>query len=198
MSHYFQNDENVKSNPKVVAFRVLNTQLNLWTDHGVFSKNGLDIGTLILLKNIPEISYESHVLDLGCGVGIIGIYLAKIYGCQMTMSDINKRAVGLTQKNIEINKVEANVIESDGFDSINNLFDVIVTNPPIRIGKKSLYELLSQAVNHLRPKGSMYLVISKKHGLNSMVKFLTSLGDVLKLGHESGFHVLEFIKRLDE
>jgi 16S rRNA (guanine1207-N2)-methyltransferase len=106
--------------------------LTFETDAGVFSREGVDKGTALLLNALPDLS--GNVLDLGCGCGAVGISAASANpGAYVTMADINERAVELSQKNVRRNSVAARVLESDGFSSLcGEMFSYILTNPPIR------------------------------------------------------------------
>ena len=139
MSYYFTNDENLKSEIRTNKVIIGNLPFTFYTDNGVFSKKGLDFGTRTLLESLEDISGE--VLDLGCGYGPIGIYLASKYNVIPDMVDVNKRSIDLALKNTKLNKVQTNIFESDGYSNISKKYDYIVTNPPIRVGKEKLYSL---------------------------------------------------------
>jgi 16S rRNA (guanine1207-N2)-methyltransferase len=192
MPHYFSEDNHtLKSNPKTIAFRVHNEDYSCLTDHGVFAKDGLDRGTSVLLKFLEIPSDAKTALDLGCGYGAIGLVLAKHYALDVDMIDINKRAVELSTKNVESNQVQATVFHSDGFDSVTKTYDVIVSNPPIRIGKQPLYDLFKQAKDYLQEGGEFTFVINKKHGAQSALAFVQSVYDtVTVVGKQKGFYVI--------
>lgn len=192
MTHYFSEDNNtLKSNPQVIAFCMNNTPLKFKTDNGVFSKNGLDRGTEILLKYLDIDESVKTCLDLGCGYGTIGIYMNKKYDVLVDMIDINQRAIDLSINNVELNNAVANVYKSDGFSNVNKTFDLIITNPPIRAGKEVIYRFFRESVSHLNEHGSMVIVINKKHGAESTIRFLKTLYlDVEVLGRKKGFYVL--------
>lgn len=104
MGQYFTNDNSIPS--KLVKTRavVLNNSFIFYTDNGVFSKDGLDFGSRLLLENIPLTEIGESLLDVGCGYGVFGIILNKILGVKVTMCDVNRRALHLAEKNIKENK----------------------------------------------------------------------------------------------
>lgn len=192
MSYYFSNDDKLKSEIKTIKVKINNTIYSFYTDNGVFSKKGLDFGTRTLLENIPPLKGE--ILDLGCGYGAIGIHLAK-YG-NVDMVDVNKRSIDLAIKNGKLNNVNINVFESDGFKNITKKYDYIVTNPPIRVGKTKLYELLFQAKEHLKDNGIMYLVINKDQGAKSVLKDLNKEYETSIINKNKGFYIIKCQKVL--
>ena len=192
MTHYFSEDNNtLKSNPQVIAFSINNTPLKFKTDNGVFSKSSLDRGTEVLLRYLEIEDSVKTCLDLGCGYGTIGVYINKTYNISVDMVDINQRAIDLSVHNVELNNTEANVFKSDGFSNIKNKYDLIVTNPPIRTGKELIYKFFEEAVSHLNKNGSLILVINKKHGAESAIKFLKTIySSVEILGRKKGVYVI--------
>ena len=147
MAHYFEYDKNLKWNEEEKQAIINNEHFKFITDNGVFSKKGLDFGTRSLLETISEENITGDVLDFGCGYGPIGIYIKKTTSANVTMLDINKRSVDLALKNAKLNNVDVTVIESNMYEKINQKFDYIISNPPIRVGKKILYEILFGAKN---------------------------------------------------
>lgn len=191
MTHYFsENNNTLKSNPQVIAFSVNNTPLKFNTDDGVFSKNSLDRGTEVLLKYLEVDESVVTALDLGCGYGVIGIYLDKAFNIDVDMVDVNLRAIELTKKNVALNQANASVFQSDIFSNVTKSYDLIVTNPPIRAGKEIIYKFYEEAAKHLNENGSFYLVINKKHGADStFVKLKTIYSIVELIDRQKGFHV---------
>lgn len=188
MEHYYTQETNTISNEKKVKIRIGENNLEFITDNGVFSKKGLDFGTRSLLENLPKLT--GNVLDFGCGYGPIGIYLKTKYPVQVTMIDINKRAVNLAKKNCEINHVECNVVLSDMYENITQKYDYIITNPPIRIGKQKLYQILFEAKNYLKPNGELWLVINKNQGAKSLAKDLEKKYRVKIIDKNKGFYII--------
>ena len=192
MSHYFsENNNTLKSNPQEIAFRVNGIPLKFKTDTGVFSKDNFDRGTKVLLKFFRNQEGIKDVLDLGCGYGVVGIYLNKVYNHRVDMVDINERAVLLTNENIRLNDVEGHCFKSDGFTNIDKKYDIIITNPPIRVGKKKMFELLTNSKSFLTENGELTLVINKKHGAASALTYLKTIyRSVEILGRDKGFNVI--------
>lgn len=192
MSHYFTKDNSkLKSNPQVIAFSANGVPLKFNTDHGVFSRNEFDEGTKVLLKYM-KVNNVSNALDLGCGYGVIGIYLAKQYNINIDMVDINDRAVMLSTENSLLNNVETNVFYSDGFETIKSKYDLIVLNPPIRAGKIVIYKLFEDSSEYLNEDGAFYIVMKKKHGAESAIRKLKTIyKDVVIIKKEKGFNVIE-------
>ena len=193
MVHYFSEDnDNLKSNPKVIAFSVNNIPFKFNTDNGVFSKYNLDRGTKILLEYLIVNESFKTSLDLGCGYGVIGIYLNKAHNLMVDMVDINKRAIKLSKANVDLNSVEANVFRSDGFDNITGKYDLIITNPPIRAGKEVIYRFFEDAAQHLNIDGEFYLVINKKHGADSTLNKLEKIYKSVEIiNKKKGFYVIK-------
>ena len=192
MSYYFTNDDSLKSEVKKINVIINNLPFSFYTDNGVFSKKGLDFGTRTLLESLKNI--KGNVLDIGCGYGPIGIYVAKIFKTNVDMVDINKRSLDLSLKNAKLNEVKVNIFESDLYSNINKQYDFIITNPPIRVGKKILYQLLFEAKKHLNKNGELWLVINKDQGAKSVLKDLTLEYKTEVVVKNKGFYIIRAIK----
>ena len=188
MSYYFTNDESLKSEIRTNKVIINNLPFVFYTDNGVFSKKGLDFGTRSLLESLNI--KKGSMLDLGCGYGPIGIYLAKKYNIIPDMVDVNIRSIDLAIKNAALNKVQVNVFESDGFTKIDNNYDYIITNPPIRVGKEKLYELLNDSLKHLKQNGELWLVISKDQGAKTLIKDFEKNYKVTLVNKNKGFYII--------
>ena len=197
MEHYYTSDPSVKSEEREIEYEVAGNNFRFITDNGVFSKNHVDIATSFMLKTIYE-EVQGDVLDVGCGYGVIGITVAKSSKvASVTMLDVNHRALELAKRNSEKNKVgnKIKIIESDGFENINEKYDTIITNPPIRAGKSVIYKMYEDAKEHLKDGGALYLVINKKHGAPSTITFLNTLfGNCEVLDKKTGFNVIKCVK----
>lgn len=191
MSHYFLNDKNLVSDIKPFNISVNGNSFTFNTDNGVFSKGELDYGTSLLIQNVLKKSLTGDILDLGCGYGAIGIIISKITNTNVTMSDINKRALHLTKMNAKKNGVSVNVIESDGYQNIEGMFDYIISNPPIRVGKKKLYELILDSKKHLKENGKLVIVIRKEQGALSLIKDMSKYYNIEILDKSKGFMIIE-------
>lgn len=195
MDHYYSKEPTSKSEERIIEYELNGCKFKFISDNGVFSKNKIDFASEFLIKTIFN-EVKGNILDVGCGYGVIGIILSKNNNVSSaTMLDVNHRALELAKKNINLNKVEAKIIESDGFENISEEYDTIVTNPPIRAGKTVIYQIYKDAYNHLKKDGILYLVINKKHGAPSTIKELNNIfGNCEIVDKKAGFHVLKCIK----
>lgn len=188
MDHYFINNPNLKSNLKQISLKINNDEFEFITDNGVFSKNAIDFGTKTLLQNLPNLN--GKILDFGCGYGVIGIYIKSKYDCMVDMVDINDRVISLAIKNALLNKVNVNIFKSNVYENIIDKYNYIVSNPPIRVGKKVLYEILFDAKKHLYPNGELWIVINKNQGAKTVAKDLSKEYNVKIIEKNKGFYVI--------
>lgn len=196
MTQYFINDESLAHEYKKIYYGFKGNEITLVTDSGVFSKEHVDEGTDILINNVP--SLNGKVLDLGCGYGSVGITLKKAYpDIILTMADVNQRALDLVKNNCELNNISNfNVIQSYCFEDIKGEFDYIIVNPPIRAGKKVIFQMYEEAYEHLVNGGVFIFVMNKKHGLKSSLEKITSVfGDYDVLYKKKGWSVIQAIKK---
>ena len=193
MSHYFENDTNLKSEIRELSYKYNSSSFVLLSDNGVFSKKGIDYGSKLLLETyLKENPNKKKVLDVGCGYGFIGIVISIITGSYVDMTDINKRAVHLTKRNIKKYKeFNGSVFESDAYQNVSEKYDVIITNPPIRVGKVKLLEILEGAFDHLYKDGELYFVIRKDQGALSIKKILEEKREVQIINRDKGYFILK-------
>ncbi len=169
---------------------LLGERMNFLTDAGVFSKKMIDFGSQVLLSCLAFQPGET-VLDVGCGYGPLGLSLAKAQGVHATMVDVNTRALDLAQKNAAFNQVEATIFQSNVYDQVEGCFDHIISNPPIRAGKKVVHEVLSGSFDHLKPGGDLTIVIQKKQGAPSAkAKMEEVFGNCEILKKDKGYYIL--------
>ncbi len=189
--HYFINDENLKSEIKEFSIKIFNKDFKFKTDNGVFSKGELDYGTELLIKTVIKENIIGSVLDLGCGYGAIGIILNKFLNLHVDMIDINKRAIHLTKMNIKDNEcINTSAFVSDGYEYVTKKYDYIVSNPPIRIGKERLYELIKDSKKYLNIDGKIYLVIRKEQGAKTFIKNFNDYYKIEILDKKKGFYII--------
>lgn len=194
MGHYFTNDKNLKSEERETHIRIRNQEYIFYTDYGVFAKSGLDLGTHILLDTIPIHELHGHVLDLGCGYGPIGISIKRENSdVFVDMVDINERSLRLASKNAKTNGTDVTIFESNGYTNITKQYDYIISNPPIRVGKKILYELLFGAKKHLKKGGELWIVIHKDQGAKSTAKALEEYYQVEIINKTRGFFIIKAV-----
>ena len=178
--------------------KVLNYDLCFRSCDSIFSKNKIDDGTRTLLDAIDKkCTLSGHGLDLGCGLGVIAIALIKRFGVTLDMVDINATAVKLSKQNLMKNNVQHNaqVFESDGFDKVEQMYDFIVTNPPIKTGKSLLFKLMDDSFKHLKVNGQLILVIRKDHGMESLKKHLIEIYDNCEIiERNKGYYILRCVK----
>ena len=189
MSHYFTNDVTLRHDMQKKQVIIKTTEFTFFTDNGIFSKKGLDFGTRSLLEALPS-NIEGDVLDFGCGYGPIGIYLKKVYNCDVDMIDINDRSLEMARKNAKENGVNVNIFNSDVFSNVTEKYDYIITNPPIRVGKQVLYKILFDAKEYLREGGQLWLVVNKDQGAKSLLKDLEKSYKTKLISKNKGFFII--------
>lgn len=191
MAHYFENDASAEDHPLRYSFELGGRTFSLASNSGVFSSQKLDTGTRILLECVLEQQKpEDAVLDLGCGIGVVGVVLGTFWNCHPVLIDVNERACQLAEENLKQAGVQGSVLCQDGIES--GSYACILLNPPIRTGKQVMFRLYEQALHHLQEEGSLWIVIRKQHGAESTVKFLQSLhADVRRAVREKGYWVLQ-------
>ncbi len=197
MGHYYNTDNHLKSETKIIKYTFANTNLQFFSDNGVFSKDRVDYGTNILLNNLPNLTEAKSILDIGCGIGVVGICLAKKYpASKVDMTDVNERAISLAKKNIHMNELaNANSYYSFLYENIVANYDVIISNPPIRAGKTVVYGIIEQGYSHLNDTGQLIVVVQKKQGAESLMRKMDEVyQNVEILVKQDGYYVFKSIK----
>ncbi len=173
--HYFTSNPESAHEDRRFTVEFTGRTLVFRTDAGVFSKQHVDPGSLLLCRCLPD-GLSGDVLDVGCGWGAMTVLtLAAHPDVRATMSDVNERALALARENVAANGMEAEAILSEGFAKIGGRFDAVITNPPIRAGKEVVYGIFRDAKAHLRPGGALYAVVRKQQGAESALRFLKSV-----------------------
>ena len=199
LEQYFTNNPNLKSELRNIVYKYQGLTMSFFSDNGVFSKDKLDFGSTLLLETVfQNINNDNlDILDVGCGYGFMGVSLAKIKNAHVTMCDVNKRALHLAEKNALENGVSnsVKVIESDIYQNITDIYDLIITNPPIRAGKNVVYGILDGARDRLKAKGELWFVIRKDQGAKSTIKHVEENYDVEVVTKSKGFYIVKATKR---
>ena len=191
--HYFSADPSVAFKRVPVTAEVWGRRLELISGSGVFAQGRLDIGTSVLFRE-TEPPAAGEVLDLGCGYGVIGLAIAALVpGARVTGVDVNERAVLLANENAaSLGVADRYRALTPGAVDPEATFDEIWSNPPIRIGKEALHELLLSWLPRLAPGGRAVMVVGKNLGGDSLQAWLTGQGyPTTRIGSAKGFRVLE-------
>jgi 16S rRNA (guanine1207-N2)-methyltransferase len=192
---YYSERPRSRSAPHTLRFLYRGELLHFVVDAGVFASHGLDPGTALLIENLV-IARTDRVLDLGCGWGAVGVAAAKAArNGHVVLTEVNRRAARLAEKNVERNGVRnAEVRVGAFFEPVpGELFDVVATNPPYRVGREHVIRILTEAQAHLRPGGRLVLVGKGSQGIRFYQEWLEAHwpGSVEVLGRGSGYRVLE-------
>ena len=176
--HYYSNKPQTESKPRQWKFTLLGSVFTFETDAGVFSKSEVDFGSRVLIDafEIPEATGD--ILDVGCGYGPIGLSIAKAHPERFVhMMDINTRAIALAQKNAQLNGIQnVRIFESDGLATVGDVkAAAILTNPPIRAGKETIFRFYNESYEKLVEAGELWVVIQKKQGAPSTVSYLEEM-----------------------
>ena len=177
--HYYSNMPQTDSKPRQWKFTLLGNTFMFETDTGVFSKSEVDFGSRVLIDAFEMPDVIGEILDVGCGYGPIGLSIAKVNPKrEVLMVDINTRAVALSQKNAQLNGIQnVRIFESDGLSAISTETKAaaILTNPPIRAGKDTVFKFYDGAYELLVEDGELWVVIQKKQGAPSTVSHLEGM-----------------------
>lgn len=193
MSHYYTDNKDLDSLRKEFDYYFDNEVFHFTTDKGVFSKDNVDYGSYILIKNIYRKNLGKSLLDLGSGYGPIGIILKRFNpDVDVEMVDVNSRATDLCVLNASRNKTDITVHLCDDITVLNHKFDTIVLNPPIRAGKAVIYDLYRKSKEMLNESGHLYIVIRKAQGAASSIKELEKLfNNVETIDRDKGYLVID-------
>lgn len=200
--HYFVETKPSENDFFVFSDKFEGKTYTFKSSKNVFSKNEIDQGSAALLRGILKntTSLSGRVLDFGCGTGVLGIVLKNHYPqTHWTLIDINGNAVQLAKENVLLNGFSYryfNIVKSDLLKSLpGEVFDHVVTNPPIRAGKNVLLGVVKSSYEALEKGGTLTLVIRKSHGAESLKTFITQLfGNCEVIYREKGHYVLHAVK----
>ncbi len=192
--HYFDPKPAVRSRPATVELLLPDLHLSLRTDSGVFAGDGVDPGSKLLLLEAPHPpAAATTLLDLGCGYGPIAVALARrAPSATVWAIDVNERARALCAANAEAAGLDNVRVGAPGSVPEGIEFDGIWSNPPIRIGKAALHDLLLTWLGRLTPEGRAWLVVHKHLGSDSLARWLESSGfPTERLASRAGYRILE-------
>ena len=191
---YFAENPDAKHDIHELKVELLGQQMTFLTDAGVFSKKMIDYGSRVLLSAL-EFNKKERLLDVGCGYGTLGLTLAKAQGLEVTLVDINQRALDLARKNADANQVSADIFQSNVYENVTGQFHHIISNPPIRAGKQVVHEVISGSYEHLLADGDLTIVIQKKQGAPSAkTKMEEVFGNCETLKKDKGYYILRSVK----
>jgi 16S rRNA (guanine1207-N2)-methyltransferase len=195
--HYFSSSPAAPSRPHEVELSLPDVRINLLADRGVFAARGVDPGTVVLLRAIPTPPQTGDLLDLGCGYGPIACTLALRSPLSTVWAvDVNQRALSLTAANAE--RVGASNVRPVPPESTPDgvAFAGIWSNPPIRVGKAALHELLASWLPRMAPGGLAWLVVHHHLGGDSLARWLEGEGwAVARVASRKGYRVLRVGRR---
>lgn len=202
MEHYFSNNSQKEHEYRNINYSLNNSKFTFVTDNSVFSKNRVDFGSDLLNKTVVD--FEENIeslLEIGCGYGPMTLSIDKVLNIgNVDMVDVNERALNLAKINAENNNIKnANIYISNIYESVNNVFEVIISNPPIRAGKKVVTKILEESKKYLKKGGRIYIVIQKKQGAQSAKKvLLDTYGNCEVINKKAGFWILVSKNRSEE
>lgn len=197
--HYFTNDPKSEFRPKTIRVELAGRPFQVQTAGGIFSPDHLDRGTEVLLNQVDAPPNAGVLLDLGCGWGAIALSMAlQSPAAEVWAVDVNERALELTRQNaasLGLRNVQTATPEAvpDGLQ-----LSEIWSNPPIRVGKAVLHEMLSHWLPRLEPGGKAHLVVAKKLGADSLLTWINEtlgrFGAAERTANDAGFRVLTFTR----
>lgn len=198
-SHYYSQEQAGEFKPRKISEKIRDADFSFWTADCVFSKDHVDFGTKLLAESM-KLKDNARVLDLGCGIGVLGIVAMKSFKLSgLVMTDVNKRALDLTKMNIKLNSLDQTkivILEGSLYSPVklnlkeNTKFDYILSNPPINAGRDVCVQIIKEGLNYLNKEGKLIIVARHNKG-GEYLKFVIgeTFGEVEELGKESGFRV---------
>ncbi|MGO3733366.1 MAG: class I SAM-dependent methyltransferase [Vagococcus sp.] len=193
-NHYFTNQPDVAHDRKKWTFPLLGKMFSFTTDSNVFSRGTVDFGSRVLIEAFDDATLpKGSLLDVGCGYGPIGLSLAYSTDRHVDMVDVNERAIELTKENAEANHIKnIDAFVSYIYDDVESKeYAGVISNPPIRAGKKVVHDIIEGAFDHLIEEGSLTIVIQKKQGAPSAQKKMEEIfGNVEVVAKNKGYFIL--------
>ncbi|MBI4439719.1 class I SAM-dependent methyltransferase [Candidatus Woesearchaeota archaeon] len=196
VEHYFSEKPSSKYNLLQFECTIRGIHLRFFSSHSTFSVGKLDRGTKLLAESM-EVENALSILDMGCGIGILGIVCSKLNpAASIMMVDVNERSIALAEKNARLNRCSnTTIFKSDLYEAFDNKFDVIVSNPPQKAGKEVCFGMIEDSILHLNNGGSLQIVARHNKGGKELEKKMKEVfGNVAALAKESGYRVYKSIK----
>jgi len=191
IEHYYTKTPKSKLVDYSFSAKVFGINLKFKTASGMYSPKKLDVGSIVHIEH-AIIRNKDKVLDLGCGYGAVGITIKKLYPLSsVVMVDINERAVKYAKENAALNKVKAEVFQSDVFENVKDKdFNTILLNPPVNAGLKVCYKMIGGSFEHLKLGGTLQTVLRPREGGARLINKMKSVfGNVKILGSKSIYEV---------
>ena len=189
-SHYFSKVSDFPTQPKEINIKLKKISFEIYTSAGIFSKSKLDKGTEVLINNCV-VKDKWKILDLGCGYGVVGIAIKKLYPeTEIMMTDVSKRAIKLARMNVKHHNLKIKLKQGDLYEKIDEKFNTIIANPPQTAGKEVCFNIIRGAKEHLKDKGLLQMVIRPRKGGKHLSEFMEEIfGNVEVIAKKSGYSV---------
>lgn len=191
MPQYYEKKQTSKFRIKEITAVLRGMIFTFHTAGGVFSAQHVDAGTQLLVDSCM-VENGTGILDLGCGYGVVGIVIKKVYpNCDVFMVDINERAVTLAEQNAAVNGVVPHIMQGNLFEPLGEMqFDTILLNPPYVAGRKLIFTMISESQKHLKTGGLLQIVARhQKGGKTIAAKMKEMFGNVHDHARKGGYHV---------
>lgn len=185
---YFDNNDALESKLRILKYK----SFNFYSDLGVFSKDKIDYGSILLVESYLKYHNEKKdILDVGCGYGFLGCVIGKETNSNIDMTDINNRALHLSKMNQKENNVEnLNIFNSNIYENITKSYDIIISNPPIRAGKNVYLTIINDSFNHLNPDGELWFVMRNNHGVKTVIKNISKEHETKVIKKDAGYYIV--------
>jgi len=191
MPHYYSEKQTSPLRLEKIKAVLRKKLFEFYSGSGVFSKKKVDNGTKVLVENC-SVKDGWNILDLGCGYGVVGIVIAKIFPkTAVLMVDVNKRALKLAKMSLELNNVEnADVKYSNLYSAVKEKFNTIIVNPPITAGRKLCFRIIEEAKEHLEKDGLLQLIAKHRKGGKMLgEKMLEVFGNMEEKAKSGGYRL---------
>lgn len=203
--HYFSSIPSSEDRRRLIDVELAGRTVQIETSGSIFSPEGLDRGTRVLLDSVPALPASGDFLDIGSGWGPIALSMGlESPGAHITAIEVNERAAELTAINASRLGLDNIAVRHPDEVPVDTQFDVIWSNPPIRIGKAALHGILTRWLPTLRPGGEAWLVVAKKLGADSLLPWMSTMLDTQapeefvtrRAATDKGFRILHIQRQL--